>query len=286
MKLACNYLKETVLLAQQGKIDIDYFKFPALWHQCKDVNSDDITGFVHFIEETSKIRPVLIHGIGMTLNPGARNFRQSVNIEKTKKILSLCVANGISVHIDSFDYSLTADENIKIITDNVLWLREQLPDLDFLALENNEINPYHRYEHMRIDADPELISGVVYKTGSDFLLDISHAYISAMYMKLEHMDYISRLPLDKLYEIHINGWIDTGSDIMAHTSINETEYEILSELLKKHTPKIITCEYGRENDRINAGVPVVSVDGVINTLVMDEIVEQVSRLRSILHFAQ
>jgi len=70
-------------------------------------------------------------------------------------------------------------------------------------------------------------------------------------LEVDFETYLYGLPIDKVYEIHINGWIETESDIMAHTKINELGYRTLNKLLKECSPKMITLEYGRNNDRIN-----------------------------------
>lgn len=58
-------------------------------------------------------------------------------------------------------------------------------------------------------------------------------------------EYIGRLPLERLYEIHINGWMHTERGMMAHTKIHEEGYELLEEVLSRTKPRIVTLEYGR-----------------------------------------
>ena len=81
-------------------------------------------------------------------------------------------------------------------------------------------------------------------------------------------------------EIHINGWITTQNDVMCHTKINHEGYQALEYVLEYCMPHIITVEYGRHNDRIGAGVPVMSLEQ-INKQAKDEIEEQIYRIREI-----
>ena len=61
MKLACNYCPEAELLVREGKIDIDYFKFPALNYQVGLLHDTD--AFEDFAAQMAAVRPILLHGI-------------------------------------------------------------------------------------------------------------------------------------------------------------------------------------------------------------------------------
>ena len=56
MKLACNYYPETEELVRAGKIDIDYFKFPALGYQMDVLY--DLRAFKAFVEKAGAVRPI------------------------------------------------------------------------------------------------------------------------------------------------------------------------------------------------------------------------------------
>jgi uncharacterized protein (UPF0276 family) len=131
---------------------------------------------------------------------------------------------------------------------------------------------------------PGIITKMIYESGCSFLLDISHAYCASRWLNMNFIEYLKKLPLEKVYEIHINGWIQKGNDIMCHTKINQEGYEALKEVLQHSQPKIITVEYGRHNDRIGSGVPVMTADS-INEKAKDEIIEQVYRIREIVEGA-
>jgi uncharacterized protein (UPF0276 family) len=88
--------------------------------------------------------------------------------------------------------------------------------------------------------------------------------------------------LDRVWEIHINGWADIGTDIMAHIKVTEEAYRILDYVLNRCTPEIITIEYGREDDRINLGIPIIT--DVTDCRVKEEIIEQVNRIRTMIDY--
>ena len=61
MKLACNYCLEVEKLFDEKRIDIDYFKYPALVFQMKIMENFDI--FENFCEKLTKKLPILLHGL-------------------------------------------------------------------------------------------------------------------------------------------------------------------------------------------------------------------------------
>ena len=69
--------------------------------------------------------------------------------------------------------------------------------------------------------------------------------------------------------------------MMAHTKIHEEGYELLEEVLSRTKPRIVTLEYGRGDDRLGAGIPLMK-PVVCNERAMEEIEEQVGRLRKLI----
>lgn len=247
MKLACNYCPEAELLVREGRIDVDYFKFPALEYQVGLLH--DLNAFEEFAAQVAALRPILLHGLYPDMD----------------RLVAASKTPGLSFHPE-LD-KCAADDIIACIQS----LQKTYAHLDFVSVENSGA----------IEAQPLTLSEIVRRSGSTFLLDISHAYCTSRRLGLDIWDYLSKLPLDRIYEIHINGWIEKGGDIMCHVKTNEAGYQILKELLSVCEPQIITVEYGRENDRIGCGCPVLR-PGEMNAAAMEEIVEQVERIRKII----
>lgn len=282
IKLACNYYPEVVQLLQEEIIDIDYFKFPSLGYQMSIFQDSSLVTFENFIKKISSLRPVMLHGLAPTNhNIGSKTFIQDFNVYQASKLLQIFDAKGISLHLSGIDLSLSYKENKKILLTNIMYLKEQFPHLEFLSLENVDGNPFISKNQFGICIDPQFISEIIYESNTDFLLDISHAYCSSKALDLSFESYLNALPLDKTYEIHINGWIETNTDIIAHTCINEVGYDTLNSLLKKYTPKILTLEYGRTTDRLNAGIPLMTPTQ-INNLAQEEIIKQLQTLTKII----
>ena len=286
IKLGCNYYPEVTELIEEGKIDIDYFKYPGLGYQMDIFKKEDLSDYKQLVSQINRVRPVMIHGLGLKPhNICSKTFIQGLDIDYVKQIIELSGVNGISLHLAGVDYLLLRKQSKEIIINNIKYLKEQFHDLDFISFENADGNPYSPYSkngELGICIESNFISEIIYETGSDFLLDISHAYCSSKKLKVDFETYLYELPIDKVYEIHINGWIETKSDIMSHTKINEIGYMTLEKLLKDCSPKIITLEYGRSSDRLNSGIPIISPNNICNEA-KDEIVSQITRLREIIN---
>ena len=290
IKLACNYFEETVQLVRQGKIEIDAFKYPSLGFQMKVFDDPAMEIYERWIREAQKLRPVMIHGLGQRSNDiGAEDFREKFNPAAARRIFKLAEVKGVSLHLCGGDTGLPAEERKRIILDNISFLKDCLGELEFFSLENVDGNPFSDLFYQDVCIRPEFIREVVEEADVDFLLDISHAYGSALQLGMDVRDYLEKLPLARMCEIHINGWIRTENGLMAHTKIHPEGYELLGEVVEqwrkggevRAKTRYITLEYGRGDDRLNAGIPLMR-DGEINQRAMEEIVEQAARLQKLI----
>lgn len=282
MKLACNYYKEVEELIIEKKISIDYFKFPSLGYQCDIFADGTLSEYSSWVTRTNEICPVMIHGLGPTFDQiGSKNFQQRMDVAIAKKVTGDAGVNGVSLHLSGIDTTLSNKENEKIIIDNIMYLKGIFNNTEFLSFENVDGNPYLNKDKFGVCINPDFISEIIHKADVDFLLDISHAYCSARCLNMDFYDYMERLPMDKLYEIHINGWYDVGRDIMAHTKITDESYQALKNILQSHNAQIVTLEYGRSEDRLGLGIPLFSSTSNNNAAKV-EIIEQIEKLKQMI----
>ncbi len=292
IRLACNYYEETAELVRQGKIDIDAFKYPSLGFQMKVFDDPTMETYERWIQETQRLRPVMIHGLGQRGNDiGAEDFREKFSPDTARRIFSLAGVKGASLHLCGGDTGYTAARRKQIILDNISFLKDSLGKLEFLSLENVDGNPFSDLFYNDVCVQPDFIREIVEEADVDFLLDISHAYGSATQLDMDVREYISRLPLNRLYEIHINGWMRTETGLMAHTKIHPEGYKLLGEVVEHcwkggeaagcSGTRYVTLEYGRGDDRLKAGIPLMR-EGRINELAMEEMTEQIANLNMLL----
>lgn len=277
INLACNYCCEAEELVRDNKIKIDYFKFPALAFDMDILKSYDLSEFQSFAFNLKKIKPILYHG----LNPSPHNicspnFKNELQVDTIREMIEITGTPGISLHLAGADENITKEGLIKIAVSNIEFLKSEFKGLNFVTLENSEKG------NSVFVTDPEVIAQIIRQADTNFLLDISHAFSSSNDRGEDFMSYIHKLPLEKVYEIHINGWAEKNGDIMSHIKINKMGYDALKQVLEYCCPKIVTLEYGRHDDRIGIGCPVMAPN-TINNEAKNEIVEQINNLKEIIN---
>jgi len=182
---------------------------------------------------------------------------------------------GVSFHLDGADKLATKTEVVKTAIDNILFLKQHFTDMQFISVENTE------HAQNKYVIDPEVIIQVVRETKISFLFDISHANWSAQERGETLREYIDQLPMDDVYEVHINGWIKKNGRQMAHLKIQEELYDLVRDIIAYYPIRIITLEYGRPNDWIGAGIPTVNMESS-NPAAKIEVAEQLQRLTELI----
>jgi len=119
-----------------------------------------------------------------------------------------------------------------------------------LLLENLDYNATGAYEHIY---EPEVISAVLEATDTYFLLDLSHAQVSASRLGWTVGDYLARLPLERVRQLHVNGPRPVDGTLKdVHETMWEADYELLTDVLQKTAPWTVTLEYRRDADLLTA----------------------------------
>ena len=125
---------------------------------------------------------------------------------------------------------------------NIALLRE-LTGLETL-LENVPHYPWSKAP--RFVGDPEFIAEALTVSGTKMLLDISHAQVTAYHRGEEFSDYLARLPLDEVVEMHVSGPRMEADGLRdRHIALNEDDYILIEALLDRLPAlQMMTLEYG------------------------------------------
>lgn len=233
IEISCNYLTELEELLIDKRIEFNYFKM----HPFPDKNNQ-----IESLREASKIRPVLFHGLDLAPGDiGDSNLERLLNVEKLKEIFSLCSNEYISQHIYTKPSGLSDEEVFQSAKKNIRRLTDtfNLP----IALENEPFCP--GFEIRECMVDPQFISRLISETNSMFLLDIAHAKVAAYYLNMPIDEYLNRLPLSEVYEIHISGtgFLPDGIFVDTHLAVGDDEYLLLEKILKRTPCKLIAIEF-------------------------------------------
>lgn len=95
---------------------------------------------------------------------------------------------------------LSIDTMLKNASENCNWLKKYFPYLKILVENNNDLGS-NAYD---IVTDAGFISRIVLENDIHFLYDHAHAMISAYNKKTSLNNYVNKLPIHKLLQIHLS----------------------------------------------------------------------------------
>jgi uncharacterized protein (UPF0276 family) len=194
MKLALNYSPEAARLLDNHQIEIDVYKCPD-WPDLIASAQKQRPAYVHFpmlagrddIEKTGWDKIIALLGTTVTpyvnthLAPRASDFAD-MPLDTTDPVKADILITAMKRDIQPLTARFGRE---KVIAENAMW--DTGWEIPLPVLE------------------PEIISQVIHDTGVGFLLDLAHARVTALHLGLDPRDYVSRLPLDHLRELHITG---------------------------------------------------------------------------------
>jgi len=241
MNLAINYSPQAALLLSEGKIQLDYFKCP---------------DWPDLIAQAQQSRPAAVH-FEIIASSGCLSQKDWSLVDR---ILDVTGTHYINLHLASnikdfegFDIDYQEPSQRREIIDRLL--------TDVCALVNRfgperviaENIPYRGipgHPILRPAGEPEVIREVVETSGCGLLLDISHARMSAHYLGMDEYEYMQRLPVKHLRELHFAGIHVIHGILRDHLSIQPQDWSALEWVLEKircgewSTPWMLAFEYG------------------------------------------
>ena len=101
------------------------------------------------------------------------------------------------------------------------------------------------------EGEPDRITAILEATNCDFLLDVAHARVAAEALGVNIYDYLNRLPLERVVQIHVSGpRMRDGYLYDAHEPLQESDYALLEWVLACTRPQALTLEYFREREAL------------------------------------
>ncbi|HSH04675.1 MAG TPA: DUF692 family protein [Anaerolineae bacterium] len=242
MKFASHYSPELAQLVKTEQVNVDFFKCPA-WEE--------------LLPQARAVRPTYVH---MPLRVGwgqgtawHTEKKQAVDWGEIETFLANSDTHYINLH-----WSATVDDypeiklNSEAEGDREVLLAAAYKDVmgvvsrfgaERVMIENDH-DSGHR--HLRGTFEAEQIYRLVEETGSGFLLDLSHARLAARYLQTDFHEYMSKLPVKELRELHVTGIQYFGSHWAHCLDLGGTPQPILQELagrLLDHLPMTETDWY-------------------------------------------
>jgi uncharacterized protein (UPF0276 family) len=113
-----------------------------------------------------------------------------------------------------------------------------------LLLENLDYTSGGAYEHI---CDAGFIAEVIEAVDCGLLLDLAHLQVSAAAFGLEPREYMRRLPLERVVELHVSSPRRVGGLLEdTHHELTPGDEELFSWVLGQVRPRAVVLEYGRD----------------------------------------
>lgn len=280
LNLILNDMEETrVLLESESlNLNIDSIKYPSI-SSPKIENLEDINA-----------KTIYYHGLcGLKVVPDllSDNFKNELDINTTNQMIEISKTPTLSFHLGNSKLNISKEQMLTNLKGNMEYLVEHLnlENIDYISLENMEANV------STVVITPEFINEAIKITNTYFLLDIAHAYIAANILNMDPFEYIKKLPLNKVKEIHFAGTKKADYKIYSHIRCTKHDYELLEKILPL-LPNIesLTLEYGTpayknknnpNRTKFSLSLPRVSYDK-LNIIAYQEIITQINIISKIL----
>ena len=234
MQFAINYSPQAADLLRSETIDIDLFKCP---------------DWPDLVSDAEALKPVYIH---FPLKLG-NNSLKDLNFAEIEKWLSRTGTRYINTHLNispEIYPELPVDDAIEIMVQEIQPLIAHF-GAERVIVENIMQVPRFLDKTYRLSASPELISGVVEAAKCGFLLDISHAVLASDTNNYDFEDYVHRLPMYRLCELHVTGiGLNKENQPTDHLEMLEADWQRLEWILEQirvqqwRIPEIMAFEYG------------------------------------------
>jgi uncharacterized protein (UPF0276 family) len=240
IQLAINYSHDAASLYSQGRLTIDRFKTPD-WPE--------------MISEASRYCPVAVH-FDLNAGNGKLNHtdwsRCEALLEQTRTPYFNLHLNPERADYPGFPVDTPDKRQFRLVVDylyaDVSAAVERLGP-ERVILENV---PYRGQleETLRPAVEPAVIRKIVLDTNCGFLLDLSHARISACYLGVNEYEYLSALPVNNLRELHFTGLSWVRGKLRDHLPARPCDWLMLEWVMDRihagdwPSPWLLAFEYG------------------------------------------
>ncbi|MDP9172650.1 MAG: DUF692 domain-containing protein [Planctomycetota bacterium] len=232
MELAINFSYPSAELVLSGKIQVDRFKTP---------------DWADLMSEARKYLPVYVH---FAINAGADDSRT------TDWALADAMAREtntpfINLHLAPREKDFAGQPESAVLDRTV---RDVHRASDYFGVNRVIVEniPLGNWDEGFSPAcgKPQIIREVIEQTGTGFLMDLSHARLTARHLGFDEREYISALPVKHLKEMHLTGLATVEGRLRDHMPMSEEDWIITQWAMDQiHSgrwgkPMIVAFEYG------------------------------------------
>ncbi|MCK4543854.1 MAG: DUF692 family protein [Spirochaetales bacterium] len=156
---------------------------------------------------------------------------------------------GIDNHNYAIGEILSEKEVFKSITNSLRIITRMLRERGYkgkILIENLDYHPTGAYEYI---CKPYFISKVAENTNCGVLVDLAHTIISAHSFGMDVIDFVEKIGIDRIYEIHVNSplykdgeWYDINEPFY----FSEEAKRVLEHIIKREKAKVLNIECDKE----------------------------------------
>lgn len=217
--------------------------------------------------------PIVPHAVSLSLG-GARRPDAS-RLDKLARLAERLDAPFVSEHFafvragkweSGHLLPLKRDRvSLEMVIENIAYAQSRLPVP--LCLENIACLADWPDQQM---SELEFITEIIRMTGAGILLDVANLYANCKNFGLNYLEYLERLPLDKVFYVHVAGGCMVDGlyhDTHAHP-LQLGPVQILQELCKRITPPAVLLE--RDDELASLGEIRAELDIIAHIISRDE----------------
>lgn len=217
---------------EQNKPDIPWFEVLVDNYMMEAGSS------LYYLEQTADTYPVTFHGVGMSL--GSVDKLNQSYLFKLKRLIKqfnpvyvsdhLCWTSVNGYHSHDLLPMPYTDEAIKLLVKHIQEVQDYLERR--ILIEN--VSSYCSFKDSILQ-EWEFLKIVAEDADCDILLDINNIYVSSVNHKLNAMDYLKHIPVERVKEIHLAGYTDMGTHLLdTHgEAVHEPVWKLYEQALNK-----------------------------------------------------
>jgi uncharacterized protein (UPF0276 family) len=209
----------------------------------------------YYPEQLQRIReryPVVSHGLTLSigaLDPPAQGYLTELKAEIRRLGTPwhsdhLCFSSSGALSLHDLLPLKFARENVERVVERARRVQDELGVP--LLLENIS---YYAHPGRREMSEAEFVASVIDKAEIGLLLDVNNAFVNAQNHAQDAREFLGKMPLDRVREIHVAGHTasESGLIIDTHaTPVSDPVYALLEWTLERTGPVPVLLE--RDND--------------------------------------
>jgi len=249
VKLAVNYSPQAAMLLTQQKIELDLFK-------CPSASENVVREYAPtLLKDASACRPIYIHFPLHTSN----GSMAATNWKEVEEALRQTGTPYVNVHLQAQTKDFPgmtahthAPEDAARLTE--IFVRDVALAAERFGPERVVVeNVVYRGADGKTlypCIDPAVLSLVVTETNCGLLLDTAHARLTCLALGIDVKEYIAKLPVSRLKELHVTGAQFDGTRLRDSMPMRQEDWEVVEWVMQQiregifAEPWALAFEYG------------------------------------------